>query len=475
MSDLNLESKISDPILHYFSVEGLNDYKNIKLTLEKNIKIISAENGSGKTTLLNMLYSLLSGKTARLLKINFKKFTLKIGNQEIFYAKNELFPRSKINKKMIPSIIQRRFILYNLSDDDIREMLMLYATDSNNGFWVCNGVKKLLLESPYDREDIKEMFEEIYSKYEWSDKFIELEKKIKSALDANNISILYLPTYRRIEADISEFDNANLTERTRHSGFRRARTESIEPEQLIYFGLQDVEKRLINITTEIRDATLEAYSRINARNLDQLVELDEKRKHIKIKKEQVNTIKVALARVGKSNTNTENKIIDLIESGEINDHKYEQLEMHLNQLIEIYQEKSSLDQIIEEFVNVVNSYLGHENTEKKFEFDKLTVDVRVLNKITNKALPLNALSSGEKQIVSIFNRLYLDTRKKYLILIDEPELSLSLEWQKKFLPDILNTPSCKQLIAITHSPFIFENELDKYAGSLDISYRKTNE
>ena len=114
--------------------------------------------------------------------------------------------------------------------------------------------------------------------------------------------------------------------------------------------------------------------------------------------------------------------------------------------------------------------MGNEKSEKEFQFDKMAVKVKVINKITKKTLHLNALSSGEKQIVSIFNRLYLDSQKQYLILIDEPELSLSLEWQRKFLPDILNAPSCKQLIAITHSPFIFDNELDRYAGSIDISY-----
>lgn len=65
--------------------------------------------------------------------------------------------------------------------------------------------------------------------------------------------------------------------------------------------------------------------------------------------------------------------------------------------------------------------------------------------------------------------------KKYLVLIDEPELSLSIDWQQKFLPDILKAPSCEQLIAITHSPFTFENELDRYAGFMRVSYNKPSE
>lgn len=45
------------------------------------------------------------------------------------------------------------------------------------------------------------------------------------------------------------------------------------------------------------------------------------------------------------------------------------------------------------------------------------------------------------------------------MLIDEPELSLSVPWQKKFLPDILSAESCAGLFAVTHSPFVFDNNL----------------
>jgi hypothetical protein len=36
-------------------------------------------------------------------------------------------------------------------------------------------------------------------------------------------------------------------------------------------------------------------------------------------------------------------------------------------------------------------------------------------------------------------------------------------WQQQLLPDIINSGKCELLLAVTHSPFIFDNELDKYA------------
>ena len=58
-----------------------------------------------------------------------------------------------------------------------------------------------------------------------------------------------------------------------------------------------------------------------------------------------------------------------------------------------------------------------------------------------------------------------------MILFDEPELSLSMRWQKRLLPDIVNSGRCVFLLAATHSPFIFENNLREYAVALSDSMR----
>ncbi|WP_367142226.1 AAA family ATPase [Aeromonas sp. ANNP30] len=84
----------------------------------------------------------------------------------------------------------------------------------------------------------------------------------------------------------------------------------------------------------------------------------------------------------------------------------------------------------------------------------------------NKEVDWENLSSGEKQIVSLFARLYLDRSENLAIFFDEPELSLSIEWQRKLLPHIMKSGKCQFLFCTTHSPFIFENELDAFASDL---------
>jgi hypothetical protein len=41
-------------------------------------------------------------------------------------------------------------------------------------------------------------------------------------------------------------------------------------------------------------------------------------------------------------------------------------------------------------------------------------------------LAMRTLSSGEKQIVSLFSHLYLSGQQLFFVIIDEPELSLSV-------------------------------------------------
>jgi len=91
-------------------------------------------------------------------------------------------------------------------------------------------------------------------------------------------------------------------------------------------------------------------------------------------------------------------------------------------------------------------------------------------------LPLKKLSSGEKQIISIFSRIYLsDDDQRFIVLFDEPELSLSITWQQKLLPHIMDSKKCDFLLAVTHSPFISDNVLDSFTIGLNefIKHTKT--
>ena len=109
-------------------------------------------------------------------------------------------------------------------------------------------------------------------------------------------------------------------------------------------------------------------------------------------------------------------------------------------------------------------------TGKELVYDNLAFEISIKQMTKGKppqTILMRMLSSGEKQIVSLFSHIYFSGQSGYFVVIDEPELSLSVPWQKRFLPDIIATDKCEGLIAVTHSPFIFENQLDPFTHSIE--------
>lgn len=62
------------------------------------------------------------------------------------------------------------------------------------------------------------------------------------------------------------------------------------------------------------------------------------------------------------------------------------------------------------------------------------------------------LSSGEKQILIILTTVLVQNHRQAVMIMDEPEISLHFEWQKRLFEDILLLNPNLQLIVATHSP-----------------------
>jgi predicted ATP-binding protein involved in virulence len=72
-------------------------------------------------------------------------------------------------------------------------------------------------------------------------------------------------------------------------------------------------------------------------------------------------------------------------------------------------------------------------------------------------IPLERLSSGEKQLLIILFTVFLMEEEPAILLMDEPEISLHIGWQQQLIDVIRDlNPNC-QLIIATHSPSIFGN------------------
>jgi len=67
------------------------------------------------------------------------------------------------------------------------------------------------------------------------------------------------------------------------------------------------------------------------------------------------------------------------------------------------------------------------------------------------------LSSGEKQMLAILLTVLVEDDQHYVLFMDEPEVSLHIEWQKRLIDLCLELNPNVQIILTTHSPAVVMN------------------
>lgn len=103
--------------------------------------------------------------------------------------------------------------------------------------------------------------------------------------------------------------------------------------------------------------------------------------------------------------------------------------------------------------------------ERRFTFKTIQVSPDrgfFFRSSTGKDLALEQLSSGEQHEVVLLYELIFNVTENTLVLIDEPEISLHITWQKEFLADLLRIIKIQniQVIIATHSPAIINGRWD---------------
>lgn len=119
--------------------------------------------------------------------------------------------------------------------------------------------------------------------------------------------------------------------------------------------------------------------------------------------------------------------------------------------------------------------------KKKFQdiIDNLFADtgkkiIRTDNEISfslmGETLVPYQLSSGEKQILAILLTVLVEDNLPFVLFMDEPEVSMHVEWQKQLIDLILELNPNVQIILTTHSPAVIMNGwMDKVTEVEDIT------
>lgn len=112
---------------------------------------------------------------------------------------------------------------------------------------------------------------------------------------------------------------------------------------------------------------------------------------------------------------------------------------------QIYTRKTLFDHLVNEAFKETGKVIDNESDKLRFIIDGKT------------SIDANKLSSGEKQLLIILLTVLLEDGLEYVLLMDEPEISLHISWQYELLNWILELNPNVQLILTTHSPSIFSD------------------
>ncbi len=394
-------------------IQGFKDSQREILINFSNepISVIYGENGSGKTTLLKIIHAILSKDETILIQENVKKVSIKFqSNKEIKNAIIEI-EKEKVNWGNIKSLYNSTSILFGVN----RGMIL-----PNNEF-LSRNLRPLLNEfrfrlRRYNMERIE------------YDIFRELDMLLDRAL----------------------FESGEYSQETPIiSDKKHIAAESIQ--------IRDIEKAIIqqfkNGEIAASEKVKNAFFNTVAKAVD--IELEKEKKYDLPKDfwERFDKKRDFLLKVMKSldNSQLQKNVITLLEKGE----KTNILESKIfKALLVNILEKAEEDNIeliaINKLVEIFNSRL-YRNKKLVVTARKTYIDLGYKNEHD-----LEKLSSGERHLLSFLTLFLIIGKGRNFFLIDEPEISLNMIWQRELLPLLNKLSPQSQIIVATHSPSISE-------------------
>lgn len=479
-------------IVESFSIIGLYGYRDVSMSSSQGTTILIARNGSGKTTLLAAMDAFLNCRFGRLSGVDFTEIRCKLtGEEEISLTAQDIEAMMLIPDGVDFIALSRRV------DVEPADLLDFIMNDYNPAFSVqklddLEVFKRIKVKYSYSTRDARRAIDKVFDSLRGRVPPIDAARDILSRR-LKDVEVIYLPTYRRIELALGEPSDEGF-------GRRRPSVQSrlgISRKGLfntdIQFGLRDISERLGELNGRLLFESNQGYREISANIINDMLDGSfERDTPSLVDRPGKEALALFFSRLQQGDRrflghfeNVRIPDIDKIyNEGAGTDSSNKFLNYFLGKLNSVIIATRSIEGLVEDFTNHCNAYLnaGDPSVElgedrgrasqddKVLEIDRLTLQVRVLSKAAGRAVPMDSLSSGEKQMVSLFAKLFLYDGPK-IVLIDEPELSLSIDWQRKILIDVVNAPTCAQLIAITHSPFVFDNELEPFARPLSLLVR----
>lgn len=485
MEDENLFDRgRAEPLVSYFAIENLYGYRTLSLESPFAATVLIARNGSGKTTLLATLDAVLKGQFSRLSELKFDRIICRLRDitKDLVITSEDIAQYNTVRTGTALEIEARRL---NTNPIDMIRYLEGFdqlsydsSVELSTSLW-----RRHSFIPGKTQQDVERIRDLILDR---TPNLKVVSKNIRQAL--NGVEVVYLPTYRRLEVSLPAEEQQDRLGRPAKP-FRANKTGLHSAE--IRFGLGDIPERLGQLNSTIMNDSNQGFRGISAKIIAALLDGSFDRMNIELGVEPTKQeLSLFFSRL-KEGGRRYNQFFDLSDTVDLeklfserslSNESNKFLSFFLSQLNIVISATRETERLVQTFVDRCNFYLSAQDDsvvvasqprlrkgadDKELKLSRTDLSVSVWSKSVKVRIPLDSLSSGEKQMISLLGKLYLYPQDK-LVLIDEPELSLSMDWQRKILLDVIGAPLCKQMIAITHSPFVFENALDPFARALSV-------
>jgi predicted ATPase len=457
------------------SATGVYNRFDIEQNFKNGVNIIFGKNGAGKTTLLHIIANALNSDFKRFFSIPFETIVVELSNQRTFTINQK-------KKDGLVEIVAREGgkVIYKSREasDGSR-----FVVREESGERVVYRIRDNILE----RIDKLENYPLDISKEIIASNIVSEEGVIRKIArgDIPNaepiLSAAYFPAFRTmIEAWAASEKNEEDRRVLSHEDWqlhatKRARGWFGDFVPMISFpSLISIEEQL---SREVERARMEIWTSdrrlLSQAFLDIFMVLPEKTQLVEKPEVVLRDIQGLFTELEKSPLKAEssleevyNKLRGMVTSFRVD----EEAESSAIRVLNVYRKtlQETLDMQKKSF-SAINKYLSSVNEffdEKELSYNPSvtrnrlkTIGIRY-KKDGSYTHGLRTLSSGERQIVTL---IYASTHmsKQQVVLIDEPEISLHIDWQRLLINKMADQLGDRQIIACTHSPIIgadYENE-----------------
>lgn len=435
-------------------LHGFKDKKRIvEFQFSKEpITMIFGANGCGKTSFLRILNAILTKDEQVLHKENIQRIDIEISENDIrsnvCIEKTEvkidkdntmlefelLEHEHLIRQEYIKSINQNTgWVVINKYNWDEYDKSNI-SDISSILFGVNRGISKSLSISYHHIEDYFLTSRDAYEYFRRYD-IRKISKSLASYLNRGQNSYHF-----RGESEINKknsmLDNLDMDTvekiiRNRYDLADRMKIERVQ--NALFDTLSDAIYNKEENNNEIQDIPYDFYENLIS-NKDKLLEiLNDKRSNNRLQCNIINLLK---------NEDPE-KIVNECKTNNL----------LLNLLVKMITELNKDEVILQSINKLEDIFNDHISQNKKLTVNREGVNI-VFKENEENNHGINQLSSGEKHLLSFLSIFLIEGKDRDILMIDEPELSLNIKWQRNILDLLKDLAPESQIIVASHNPII---------------------